>query len=33
MSIPSGKRRVAEGLLATVIIVIVVLVVLGWFIR
>jgi hypothetical protein len=33
MTFRIGKKRAGEGLLATVIIVIVVLVLLGWFIR
>jgi hypothetical protein len=33
MTFRLGKKRVGEGLLATIVIVIVVLVVLGWFIR
>lgn len=33
MTFRIGKKRTGEGLLATVIIVIVVLVLLGWFIR
>jgi hypothetical protein len=33
MTFRIGKKRAGEGLLATIIIVIVVLVVLGWFIR
>jgi hypothetical protein len=33
MTLRLGKKRAGEGLLATIIIVIVVLIVLGWFIR
>jgi hypothetical protein len=33
MTFKLGKKRAGEGLLATIIIVVVVLVVLGWFIR